>query len=166
MHCGGLDSLVAKFEVNMTPGKLYDYLLKQTYSTFSGIVCEVIGLIIIVQFFNTHNWGFLVFGILIVVYLPLLQYLRARTQCAKNPAFKTPLRYTVSDGGIRVMSGGSEQALEWSSVTKVVSTTGSVILYTADADAIIFPKRDMGDAKDTAIQLISTHVDPKHVNIR
>lgn len=158
--------MVARFEVNMTPSSLYDCMMKQSFSSLSGILCEFLGIFVVLQYFQSYNFAFIVFGCLIMLYLPIVQYLRARMQCKKNPAFSQPLRYTISDEGIRVMSCGKEQALLWSSIGKAVSTTASVILYTTDKDAIIFPKHDMGDAKDTVVQLISAHVDPKMVNIR
>ena len=54
----------------------------------------------------------------------------------------------------------------WDKMYKAVSTSRSVIVYTNRINACIFPKDDMGDKKDAAIALISSHMDPKQVNIR
>ena len=85
---------------------------------------------------------------------------------SRNEAFKDLLHYRVDDKGITVTSGENSESLEWSRMYRAVSTSRSVILYTNRVNACIFPKEDMGDKKDDVIRIISTHMDPKQVNIR
>ncbi|MCR5688531.1 MAG: YcxB family protein [Lachnospiraceae bacterium] len=156
----------ADFDVVMTPAKMYDYMLRHTFTSFSGIVGEVLGIVLVIGFFVTHNWIYLLAGILCVFYQPVALYYRAGRQVKTNEVFSRPLHYTVDDTGITVKSGDVCDSLTWDKMYKAVSTSRSVILYTGRINACIFPKEDMGPVKDDVIALISTHMDPKQVNIR
>mgnify|MGYP002860317107 CR=1 FL=1 len=156
----------AEFDVNMTTGKMYDYMLRHTFTSFAGIVGELLGIVLVAGAFVYNQWIYLVFGVICVLYQPVALYLRAKRQVTDNEVFKTPLHYTVDDKGITVKSGENTDSLSWEGIYKVVSTTRSVIVYTGRVNACIFPKEDMGAVKDTVIGIISTHLDPKQVNIR
>ena len=155
-----------EFDVKMTTGKMYDYMLRHTFASFAGVVGEVLGIVLVVGFFVTGQWLYLLAGIICVVYQPVALYMRARRQVNNNEVFKTPLHYILDDEGITVQSGDDTDSLPWEKMYKAVSTTRSVILYTGRVNACIFPKEDMGERKDDVIRLISTHMDPKQVNIR
>ena len=155
-----------EFDVKMTTGKMYDYMLRHTFVSFAGVVGEVLGIVLVVGFFVTGQWLYLLAGIICVVYQPVALYMRSRRQVNNNEVFKTPLHYILDDEGITVKSGDDTDSLPWEKMYKAVSTTRSVILYTGRVNACIFPKEDMGERKDDVIRLISTHMDPKQVNIR
>ncbi len=156
----------AEFDVTMTTGKMYDYMLRHTFTSFSGIVGELLGVVLVAGFFVYGQWLFLAVGIICVVYQPAALYLRSKRQVQHNEVFKEPLHYKVDDNGITVESGEDSDSIPWDGIYKVVSTSRSVIVYTGRVNACIFPKEDMGTARDTVIRLISTHMDPKQVNIR
>ena len=159
-----------EFDVKMTSGKMYDYMLRHTFTSFSGIVGEILGLLLVAGYFVTENptkkWLYLVMGIVCVLYQPVALYLRAKRQVASNEVFKEPLHYLLDEKGITVSSGENSDSMEWSGIYKVISTNRSIIIYTTRVNACIFPKEDMGDKKDAVIKMISTHMDPKQVNIR
>ena len=155
-----------EFDVNMTPGKMYDYMLRHTFTSFAGVVGEVLGVVLVIGFFVTHQWLYLVAGVICVFYQPVALYYRAKRQVRSNEVFAKPLHYIIDDTGITVKSGEDEDSLPWEKMYKAVSTSRSVILYTGRVNACIFPKDDMGDRKDDVIRMISTHMDPKQVNIR
>ena len=155
-----------EFDVKMTTGKMYDYMLRHTFTSFAGVVGEVLGIVLVVGFFVTGQWLYLLAGIICVVYQPVALYMRARRQVNNNEVFKTPLHYILDDEGITVQSGDNTDSLPWEKMYKAVSTTRSVILYTGRVNACIFPKEDMGDRKDDVIRIISTHMDRKQVDIR
>lgn len=156
----------AEFDVKMTTGKMYDYMMRHAFTSFAGIVGELLGILLIVGFFVYGQWFHLILGVITVLYQPVALYYRARRQVKNNEAFKEPLHYTVDDNGISVKSGDNTESLEWNRIYKAVSTSRSVIVYTNRINACIFPKEDMGDKKDAVIRIISTHMDPKQVNIR
>lgn len=155
-----------EFDVKMTTGKMYDYMLRHTFTSFAGIVGELLGIVLVVGFFVYGQWLYLVAGIVCVFYQPVALYFRASRQVKGNEAFSAPLHYRLDDTGITVTSGENTDSLGWDKMYKAVSTTRSVIVYTNRINACIFPKEDMGDKKDTAVAIISAHMDPKQVNIR
>jgi hypothetical protein len=85
---------------------------------------------------------------------------------ANTPAFKKPLHYKMTDDGISVSQGESEERQSWDSCYKAISTGKSIIIYTSRTTASIFPKSDLGDKKDALVQMVSTHMSPKKVKIR
>lgn len=155
-----------EFDVQMTTAKMYDYMLKHTLGSFSGIIGELVGLLLILYFALYGNPAFLIAGIIVVLYLPVVLYLKSKRQVSSNEVFKEPLHYILDDNGITVISKEQQDSLPWSAMYRVKSTTASIILYTNKINACIFPKADLGDKKDDVIKMISTHVDAKKVNIR
>ena len=158
-----------EFDVNMTAGKMYDYMLRHTLTSFSGIIGEVLGVVITAGFFTIdepRKWLYLIFGLLVLFYQPVALYVRAKKQVSSNEVFKQPLHYVLDEKGITVQSGENADSLEWDKMYKAVSTMKSIILYTTRINACIFPKEDLGMKKDDVIKMICTHMDPKQVNIK
>lgn len=155
-----------EFDVKMTTNKMYDYMLRHTFTSFSGIVGEMLGILLVVGFFVTGKWLYLPAGIVVVFYQPVSLYMRSKKQVVSNEVFKTPLHYVLDDKGITVSSGENTDSLEWDKMYRAVSTMRSIVLYTTRVNACIFPKEDLGDQKDDVIKMICTHMDPKQVNIK
>jgi hypothetical protein len=155
-----------EFDVKITASAMYDYLLYHTYTSLSGLLGTIVGVFLIMAFISTKYPIYLIAGIVIIVYLPCSLFLRANQQVVNTPAFKQPLHYKMTDEGISVSQGESEEKQSWDSCYKAVSTSKSIILYTSRTTASIFPKSDLGENKDALIQMISTHMPPKKVKIR
>ncbi|MCR4922746.1 MAG: YcxB family protein, partial [Lachnospiraceae bacterium] len=92
-------------------------------------------------------------------------YLQAKKQML-SPAFKEPQHYKLTEEGIEITVCGEQDSAPWAAVSKVVSTNKNIILYTNKVRASLFPIEDLGSKKVEVIEMISTHVDPKKVNIR
>ena len=155
-----------EFDIKMSPGALYDYLLYYTYTSFQGILGVIVGLFLILIFFTGQSPIFLIAGIVVEAYLPYTLFLRSRKQFLDTPSFREPLHYKFTDEGMTVSKGESEEKLEWELFFKASSTPGSILLYTSKINASIFPKKELGDKKALLVQFISTHMDPKKVKIR
>lgn len=155
-----------EFDVKVTSGALYDYLLYHTYTSLSGILGTLVGVFLLIGFASTKYVIYLIAGTVIIAYLPCSLFLRAKQQALNNPAFRQPLHYKMTDEGISVSQGENVEQQDWDSCFKAVSTGVSIILYTSKATASIFPKSDLGDKKEALIQMVSTHMPPKKVKIR
>lgn len=155
-----------EFDVKVTAGVLYDYLLYHTYTSLSGMLGTLVGVFLIMAFVSTKYVIYLIAGVVLIAYLPGALFLRAMQQVQNTPAFKKPLHYKMTDEGISVSQGENEENQSWDSCVKAVSTGRSIILYTSRTAASIFPKRDLGDKREALIQMISTHMPPKKVKIR
>lgn len=155
-----------EFDVKVTAGALYDYLIYHTYMSLSGMLGTIAGALLLIVFASTKYPIYLIAGVVMIAYLPCTLFIRAQQQALNTPAFKQPLHYKMTDEGISVSQGETEETQSWDSCVKAVSTGKSIILYTSRTAASIFPKKDLGDKKDVLIQMISTHMPPKKVKIK
>lgn len=155
-----------EFDVNMTSGTLYDYMLYHSYTSLSGLLGTIAGALMVVAYFAGAGFLCLVAGIIVLLYLPWTLFLKSKQQMLANPAFKKPLHYKLTEAGISISQGETEQSQKWEDMQKAVSTTRSLIVYTSKVNASIFPKKDLGDLTPEVIRFISTHMPAKKVNIR
>ena len=140
-------------------------MMRHTYSSFAGLIGTVVGALILVAFSMNGHFIYLIAGIVILVYQPASLYLKAKQQ-ALNPAFSKPLCYRLTEEGVEVSQGEVTEFQKWEDMVKAVSTTKSIILYTSRVNASIFPKRELGDQLPKVVEVISTHMPAKKVNIR
>lgn len=155
-----------EFNVKITPGVLYDYMLYHTYTGASGLIGAGAGALMIVAFFMGSGVIFLIVGMIILAYLPWTLFIKSRQQYLSNPAFKEPLHYKMTEEGVEVSQKEEVQSQKWEDMYKAVSTSRSIILYTSPVNASIFPKKDLGEKAAGVTQIISTHMPPKKVKIR
>lgn len=153
------------FEVKVSAGVLYDYMLRHTYSSFAGLLGTVVGALILVAYSMNGHFIYLIAGVVILVYQPASLYLKAKQQ-ALNPVFKNPLCYRMTEEGVEVSQGEVTEFQKWEDMVKAISTTKSIILYTSRVNASIFPKQELGDKLPKVVEMISVHMPAKKVNIR
>lgn len=155
-----------EFDVKMTSGDLYDYMLHHTYGSMSGLIGAVAGALMVVAGFSGAGVLCIIAGIVILLYLPVTLFLKSKQQFLANPAFKQPLHYKLTEEGIEVSQGEEVQSQKWEDMYKAVSTTKSLVIYTTAVNAAIFPRRDLGERLPAVIEIISKHMPPKKVKIR
>ncbi len=148
-----------EFDVKITPGVLYDYMLYHTYTSASGLIGAVTGALLVVAFFMGSGVLCLIAGIVILAYLPWTLFVKSRQQYLANSAFKESLHYRLTEEGMEGSQKGEE-------MHKAVSTPRSLIIYTSPVNASIFPRKDLGEKAPLVIEIISTHMSPKKVKIR
>lgn len=156
-----------KFEVKISCSHLFDYLVHFTYLSLQGLIGVLAGAFFMVQYFLSFKLMYLAVGLIILGYLPVSLFLKAKQQ-SLNPVFKEPLHYRMTEEGVYVSQGEEEQMQKWEDMYKAGATIGSVLLYTAKRSAAIFPKRQLQkqDVYEKVVEMISTHMPPKKVNIR
>lgn len=155
-----------EFDVKITSGVLYDYMLRHTYNSAAGLIGTIVGALLVLWFLTEGGIIFLIAGVVILLYLPWTLFLKAKQQALSTPAFQKPLHYRLSEEGIEVSQGEEKQMQSWDSMYKAVSTGRSIIVYTSPVNASIFPRKDLGDSAAAVIEMISTHMPPKRVKIR
>ena len=102
-----------EFDVKITGNILYDYMLRHTYYSASGLIGTIVGALMVVYFFSGGGTIFLIAGLVILAYLPWTLFLKSRQQMANTPAFKEPLHYKLTDEGIEVSQGEQVQMQKW-----------------------------------------------------
>lgn len=154
-----------EFDVKIDAASLFDYMLHHTYSGAAGILGSTVGALGVVAYFMNGYLLYLILGLIILLYQPVSLYLKAKQQ-ALNPAFKAPLHYKMTEEGVSVSQGETEQFQKWEDMYKASSTNKSLILYTSKINASIFPRKDLGEQQVDVIAMISRHMPAKKVQIR
>ena len=133
---------MVELDVKITSGDLYDFLLRHSYNSVSGLLGAVIGALGVVVGISRQYWIYLILGVVILLYLPWTLFIKSKQQVANNPVFREPLHYVLDENGITISQGAS-------------STGRSIIVYTAKNTATIFPKSQMQDKTTDVIEMIS-----------
>lgn len=156
-----------EFDVKMTTSALYDYNMHHAYTSASGLLGTLVGVLLLIGFAgNTDYPALLVAGLIILFYMPVTLYTRAKKQILLNPAFKKAIHYVMDDNGVTVSDGENEMTVEWSDMFRAYSTNQSIILATSRINAWIFPKKDLKEDRYALIEMISTHMSPDKVRIK
>ncbi len=155
-----------EFDIKVTSGDLYDYMLRHTYHTAQGLLGSCVGALAMMLSLNNGQPLYFILGLVVVLYIPWTLFIKSGQQAKMNPAFKESLHYTLDDKGIHVSQGEAEECQEWQHMHKAVSTGRSIIVYTNKRNACIFPRKQLGDHVEQVIAHISSHMDPKKVNIK
>lgn len=155
-----------EFDVQIKAGDLYDYMMRHTYNSFSGVLGSLVGALMVIGGIYMKGWLMVIAGVVLLGYLPCTLFLKSKQQMLATPAFKEPLHYVLDDEGIHVSQNGTEEMQKWEDISKAVSTGRSLIVYTSRMNACIFPKRDLGDSTAQVIQVISAHIPAKKMKIR
>lgn len=155
-----------EFDIKIEAGDLYNYMLRHSYNSASGIIGSCFGALLVVFAFGTGQWLYLVLGAVMLLYLPWTLFIRSRKQILGNASFAKPLHYKLDEEGLTISQGEDSVQYLWEEMHKAVSTGRSIILYTSPVNATIFPKKQLEDKKPALIEMISTHMPPARVKIR
>ncbi len=153
-------------DIKIKSNDLYDYMLRHSYHSAQGLLGACIGALAILMFLSNHQVIYCIMGVIILLYLPWTLFIKSKQQALNNPAFKQPLHYVLNEEGISVSQGEVTECQKWEDMHRAVSTAKSIIVYTSRVNACIFPRRELGEEEAQVIAYISTHMDPKKVNIR
>ena len=162
-----------KFTVKMTEKYMYDFFLYNAYTSISGLLGPILGVVALMMAINSYldagvtaaMPGLLV-AILFLVISPIQLKSRAKMQAQQSEMFKKPLEYEFNETGVVVRQDDLEAVNEWGDFAKAVSTQKSVILYLNRVRALIFPKECMGEQYEEVMKMIHTHMPPSKVKIR
>ena len=157
---------VLEFDVMMSKGVLYDYLLRHSYSSAVGLLGSCFGAFGIIMFFCYGGWLYLIMGIIVLVYLPVTLYQKSNMVMLTNPAYKRPLKYRFTEKGFTVSQEEARSSIEWSGCRKAVSTKKSIIIYTGKNNASIFPREQIPGGASSLIGVIARYMEPKRIKIR
>ncbi|MBR1476379.1 MAG: YcxB family protein [Lachnospiraceae bacterium] len=155
-----------EFDIKIGTRDLYDYMLRHNYSSAGGIMGTSVGALLFIAGVAKGTWMFIIWGIILLLYLPVALFIKSAGQATGNPAFKKPLHYVFDDEGMEISQGEAVTKAEWKNMVKAVSTGRSIILYTSRINATIFPKAQLKDNTAALIEFISTHMPADKVKIR
>lgn len=154
-------------DVKMDDKILYDYMLYHTYHGLSGILGTFVGLMMIFYFFSYHvSILYLIFGVVVLFYLPVNLFISAKKQVLGNEIFKKPLHYAFTEEGLFVSQEEHQDFVAWDNMKKAVSTGKSIIIYTSKVSATIIPRKACDGQVAELLAVILSHMSPKKVKIK
>ena len=154
-----------EFDVKMTTPVMYDYMMYHTITGMQFYLAIGIGIMAIAAFVIDHNPLYLLAGIVMIAYLPVERYIQAGRQVKLNPVFRENLHYTLDDDKMSIDVKDEHMDAPWDTVTKVRKTKKSLILYTGNVTATIFPREALGSDYDKVVSLIKDKVPNGRVRI-
>ncbi|MDL2296056.1 YcxB family protein [Lachnospiraceae bacterium OttesenSCG-928-E19] len=162
----------AKFNVKITQKVMFDFLVYHTYTHVMGMVAVVFGLInLTIGIHALVNQGekwivYSIFGLIFLFGTPIMLWFTAGTSVKGTAIFQKPIEYELSDAGVRASQGEQGNVAPWESILRVTSTRNGIFLYQGKSNAIVLPRKEMGEQEAAVIEIISTHVDPSRVKIK
>lgn len=155
-----------EIDVQIKASDLYDYSLRHSYTSLGGLLSTIVGVLMIYAYFAKNASAlYLIFGLIVVFYIPINLFLMSRQQ-AMQETFQKPLHYAFYENGMEVSQDDLKEMIGWDYIVKAVATSKSIIVYTGKNRASIFPRRDLQPDATALLRVLSTHVDPKKMKIK
>ena len=155
-----------EFDVKVDSKVLYDYMLHHTYGSFQGVLGTAVGALMLVGFVTTGYMIWLIAGVVLLAYLPWSLFLKSKQQMLNTPAFKEPLHYRMTEEGVEISQKEVKEFQKWEHMYKATSTGKSIILYTSNVNACIFPRANLKENEVAVIEMISKHMPTNKVKIK
>lgn len=159
-----------EFVTDIQMNDLMDFKIYHNYHSFSGLATVLFGVIMIVIScvsigrFNiayTLMTGF--FGFFFTIYTPVGIYLRVKKQIKTIPAFKEPVKYTVTNEKIALSQGDITEDLLWSDIYKIKFTGKNMVLYITSINANIIPLRCVDSCLEDFLEIVRKQLKPYQV---
>ncbi len=153
---------------------IYDLLLFQVYSKFSGFLVNLLGLTVIIigglrlgkgELTLLQTAFYLMAGFLILAYTPL-QLKRKAKYMMGDEKNQQEVSYAFDENGIEEQFSENSRLYTWEDFDKVISTPKTITFFHSDSTAIIMPKETFGDAWAPVMQLILAHMPVSKILIR
>ena len=78
-----------EFDVKITGGVLYDFLMYHNYSKISNLIANIVGAIVLIGGVVNGHIPFLICGAIILLYMPVSLFMKAKQQQLASPALKS-----------------------------------------------------------------------------
>lgn len=141
-----------KFSTQMTAGTMFDFMYWHSYHGLTGVVnygFSLVGLIALLAGFGGNSplvkLGLVALALLFTVINPLILYYKSVRQVKSTPMFQKPLHYKFDTRGFAISQENQSDSAEWKTIILVRETRKNLILYMGAANAMILPKKDMGN---------------------
>ena len=92
-------------------------------------------------------------SILLLFYIPVTLWLRAKQSIKASPVLSQSLHYCVDEEGFTVTQGEASGVLGWKQIYKMVATKQLVLVYSGRLNAYIIPREQLGDRYVTLAKL-------------
>ena len=150
-----------RFSVQMKTIYMFDFLYWHSYHGISGIINYALsfsGIAALIAGFGKGNTFVTVMlmalAALFTIVNPLSLLYKASRQVKKTPMFAKPLYYQFNTRGFSISQDNNSDSAEWNKVVFIRETGKSIILYLGAANALVLPKKEIGDQLNDLKKLI------------
>ena len=141
-----------KFSVQMKTEYMFDFLYWHSYHGITGIINYALSFAGIAALAAGFGKGNAMVTIMLVALASLFTIInpvsllyKAARQVKKSPLFAKPLHYDFYADGFNISQEEKNDSAKWESVVFIRETGKSIILYLGAANALILPKKDIGN---------------------
>ena len=156
------------FEIKISEDHMYEFLLKHYYTHLSGILTTLAGIAsaVIAAFFlyqlDFTKGGVWVMSAFIFLYVNRKTLKsKAKMQVKESDMINKPLYCELTESGVIIRRDGETATNPWEDFSKVCTTKNVVILYIGRVRAFIFPKEQLGDQYQEAVEMIRKYIPAK-----
>lgn len=163
----------SEFDIKLQPMDMYRYNLYHTYSSASGYLPVVAAVIAFAG--AVKSWGeveltytvfYIMLGAVLLVYAPIMLYLRSKQQVLGSPVLKGTLHYVVDDTGITTSQGEASSTLAWDQVYRVVATKHNVLFCINVRNAFIVPRSQLGQEYEEVKKIAQEHLEKYRLKMK
>lgn len=154
-----------QFEIKLSEDHMYEFLLKHYYTHVGGILTTAAGVAsaLLAAFFlyqlDFTKGGVWVMSAFIFLYVNRKTLKnKAKIQVKESDMINKPLHCELAESGVIVRRDGETVTNPWEDFTKVYTTKHVVILYVGRVRAFIFPKEQIGEQYQAAVEIIREHI--------
>ena len=156
------EAMNVSFDIKLQPKDLHRFNIYQSYRGTQGILSILLALVVFIISAVCFGQGRTAYGILylagaflLLLYIPVTLWLRAKHTLQTNEVLAGVLHYEVSEACIRVTQGTEAGELPWEHIYKMVSTKKQILIYSNRINAYIIPREQLGSRYDELKQLAS-----------
>ena len=157
-----------EFDITLDSKDMYCFSMYHAYTGSQGIVSILIA--VLCFFVSVKTRGsveitytilYAVFGVVILLYLPISLYLHSKRQIMASEVLRRPLHYRVDSDGIHTSQEDEAGDLPWDQAYKMISTRHNVLIYSTRINAFIIPKGQIEREYGVLCQIAGDHL-PKY----
>ena len=162
-----------KFSVQMKTIYMFDFLYWHSYHGITGVINYALSLAGVAALLAGFGKGNTVVTIMLValallftVINPLSLLYKAARQVKKSPMFAKLLHYKFDTRGFSISQDNNSDSAEWKTVILIRETGKSIILYMGAANALVLPKKEIGNQLADLKKLICTALPEQAKNLK
>lgn len=155
----------ATVSVKLSVMDMYYFMLRHTYTAFSGWFGIIISVAAFVLFLcgvgrgdKAASFALIFLSLLFTLINPLILFTKSWKQVKLSPMFQKPVSYGFGDEGIEVRQEDERAVIFWDEVVQAVCKKNHIIIYMSKIRAFILPVKQLKEENAKITDLIREHV--------
>lgn len=144
-----------EFDIKLKAKDMFRFNMYQTYTGFSGWSSIIFSIALMgLAGYTYYTQGdavlprillYVCASILLLVYMPVTLWLRAKQSIKASPVLSETLHYHVDEDGFTVTQGEASGVLAWKQIYKMVAIKHLVLVYSGRLNAYVIPRSQLGE---------------------